>query len=71
MTRRREPDDGSYQHMDKVVVAFLQGRKDPDATVRAILEHHSRYQIRAVLLDGSLRYRRFNRSRFSKTAKQL
>ena len=66
-----EIPDGSYRHLDRVVVACLQGRKGPESTIQAILGTHSPVQIKAVLLYEGERYRRFNRTRFSELVEQL
>ncbi len=65
MTQRTAPLDGSYQHLDDVVVAFLQGRQALEPSVQAILGSHGPEQIRAVFLGEGERYRRFNRARFT------
>lgn len=71
MTRRRPPQEGSYRHLDAVVVACLQGRRDVEASVRTILESHAPDQIQAVLLDEGERYRRFNRAKFRELVDRL
>lgn len=55
---------GSYQQLNRIVVAFLQGKLDAEASVRMILESHSAEQVKAVLFNEGERYRRFNRTRF-------
>lgn len=65
------PAEGSYQHLDAVVVAFLQGRQDVESSVRAILDAHGPLQVKAVLLDEGERYRRFNRGRFTDLVERL
>lgn len=62
---------GSYQHLDTVVVACLQGRRELEPAVRDILGSHGPDQIKAVLLDEGERYRRFNRARFTDLVEQL
>ena len=71
MTRRRPPAEGSYQHLDAVVVACLQGRLGVEPSVRAILDSHRAEQIKAVLLYEGDRYRRFNRARFTDLVERL
>lgn len=71
MSRRRIPFEGSYQHLDSVVVDFLQGRRDVESSVRAILGSHAPDQIKAAFLDGGERYRRFNRGRFTRLVEEL
>lgn len=71
MSRRRAPTEGSYQHLDAVVVACLQGRRDVGSSVRTIVGSHPPGQIKAVLLYEGERYRRFNRARFSSLVEQL
>lgn len=71
MSQRREPSEGSYQHLDSVVVDFLQGRQSVDPSVRAILGSHGPDQIKAVFLGEGERYRRFNRARFGELVEQL
>ena len=71
LTRKRQPDSGSYQDPNAVVVAYLQGRTDQDSAARNILDTHSPEQIRAVLYEEGERYRRFNRSRFRDLVDQL
>lgn len=71
MTRRRAPAEGSYQHLDAAVIAFLQGRVPAEPSVRSILGSHPPEQIKAVLLDEGERYRRFNRARFTDLVEQL
>ncbi len=65
------PSEGSYQHLDAVVIAFLQGRQDVGPSVQAILGSHPPDQIKAVLLDEGERYRRFNRGRFTDLVEEL
>ena len=48
MTKDRVPLDGSYQQLDRIVVAFMQGRQGADVSVRAILASHGVEQIRAA-----------------------
>ncbi len=69
--RKHTPLDDSYQHLDTAVVAYLQGRRDVDASVAAILDSHGRDQIQAVLLGEGERYRRFNHARFGELVEQL
>ncbi len=71
MTRRRAPAEGSYQHLDAVVVACLQGRQAIEPSVRAILGSHAPEQIKTVLLYEGERYRRFNRARFTDLVEEL
>ena len=71
VSREQTAAEGSYQHLNRVVVAFLQGRKDLESAVRAILDAHSREQIRAVLLNEVERYRRFNGQRFRDLVERL
>ncbi len=69
--QKRAPPEGSYQHLDRVVIACLQGRRDVDSAVAAILESHGREQIQAVFLGEGERYRRFNRAKFTDLVEQL
>lgn len=69
--RKRTPLDDSYQHLDAAVVSCLQGRRNVDACVAAILGSHGREQIQAVLLGEGERYRRFNRARFGELVERL
>lgn len=62
---------GSYQDLDALVVACLQGRRDVQASVHAILDVHPPEQIRSVLLGEGERYRRFNRVRFTDLVERL
>ncbi len=71
MSQRRAPAEGSYQHLDAVVVAFLQGRQGVGPSVRTILDSHASEQIKAVFLDQGERYRRFNRRRFTDLVEEL
>jgi hypothetical protein len=71
MTRKRQPDSGSYQHLNAVVIAYLQGRTDQDSAARIILDTHGREQIRAVLFNEGERYRRFNLARFRTLVERL
>lgn len=71
MSQRREPSEGSFQHLDSVVVAFLQGRRSVDPSVKAILGSHGPDQIKAVFLGEGERYRRFNRMRFAALVEEL
>lgn len=71
MTKQRVPLDGSYQQLDRIVVAFMQGRQGADVSVRAILASHGVEQIQAVLLNEGARYRRFNRARFRELVERL
>lgn len=71
MTRRREPPEGSYRQLDRIVVAYLHGRQDVPASVRAILDSHPPQQVRAVLLNEGERYRRFNLARFRELVEEL
>ena len=71
MTRRRAPAEWSYEHLDQVVVAFLQGRKDMDSAVEAIENTHSREQIQAILFNEGERYRRFNHGKFRDLVERL
>ena len=71
MPRKQTPPDGSYQHLNKVVVAFLQGRTEAESAVREILDAHSREQIEAVLHDEGERFRRFNHRRFRELVEGL
>jgi hypothetical protein len=71
MTRPRAPLEGSYRHLDQVVVAFLHGRQDAETSVRVILDSHNAEQVRAVLFNEGERYRRFNRARFRILVEQL
>lgn len=68
---KRAPLEGSYQHLDSVVVDFLQGRQGVEPSVRAILDTHGAEQIKAVLLNEGERYRRFNRMRFANLVEEL
>ena len=65
MSRARTPSEGSYQHLDAVVIACLRGRQGIEPSVRALLGSHGADQIKTVLLYEGERYRRFNRARFS------
>ncbi len=71
MTQRRAPSEGSYQHLDNVVVTFLQGRQSVEPSVRAILDSHAPDQIKAVFFGEGERYRRFNRMRFAALVEEL
>ena len=71
MTRKRQSDSGSYQRLNAVVVAYLQGRTDRDSAARIILDTHSPEQVRAVLYTEGERYRRFNRERFRELVERL
>lgn len=71
MARRRKTDDGSYQHLNAVVVAYLQGRTDQDSAARAILDTHNVEQIKAVLFNEGERYRRFNGESFRALVERL
>ena len=71
MTRRRAPAEWSYEHLDRVVVSFLQGRKDMDSAVEAIESTHSREQIQAILFNEGERYRRFNHGKFRDLVERL
>ncbi len=71
MTRPRAPLDGSYQQLNAIVVAFLQGRWETEPAVRAILESHRPEQIKAVLFNEGERYRRFNHARFRRLVEEL
>ncbi len=71
MTRPRAPLDGSYQQLNAIVVAFLQGRRETEACVRAILDSHRPEQIKAVLFNEGERYRRFNHERFRRLVEEL
>ena len=71
MSKRRVPAEGSYQHLDAMVVDCLQGRQGIEPSVRAILNSHGPEQIKAVFLDEGERYRRFNRTRFTDLVEQL
>lgn len=71
MSRKTSSPDGSYQHLNEVIVAFLQGRQDTASAVRAILDTHGREQTRAVLYNEGERYRRFNRERFRDLVERL
>lgn len=71
MARQRPPAEGSYRHLDHVVVAFLQGRQDAVTSVRAILDSHRPEQVKAVLFNEGERYRRFNRARFRDLVEEL
>ncbi len=69
--QKRTPSEGSYQHLDAVVIACLQGRRDVDSAVAAILASHRREQVQAIFLGEGERYRRFNRARFTDLVEQL
>lgn len=71
MTRKAAPPEWSYQHLDRDVIAFLRGRKDIESALRAILDSHSREQIRAVLFNEGERYRRFNHQKFRELVERL
>jgi len=71
VTRKRAALDGSYQHLDKVVIAALQGREDVESAATAIVATHSPEQIKAVLYDEGERYRRFSHERFRDLVERL
>ncbi|HYM40384.1 MAG TPA: hypothetical protein VEY12_09655 [Thermoplasmata archaeon] len=71
MSRKRATADGSYQHLNEVVVAALQGRQDMESATEGILASHSAEQIRAVLYDEGERYRRFSHERFRDLVERL
>lgn len=71
MARKRAPLDGSYQHLNEVVVAALQGREDLESATKAIVATHSPEQIRAILYDEGERYRRFSHERFHELVERL
>jgi hypothetical protein len=71
VTLPRAPLEGSYRHLNELVVAFLQGRQGAEISIRAILESHRPEQIKAVLLNEGERYRRFNRARFQDLVERL
>ncbi len=71
MSQRRPQVEGSYQHLDAVVVACLQGRQDVEPSVRAIVSSHRPEQIKAVLLNEGERYRRVNHARFKDLVERL
>jgi hypothetical protein len=71
MTRKRAPLDGSYQHLNAVVTAALQGREDLESAASAILATHSPEQIKAVLYGEGEKYRRFSRERFRDLVERL
>jgi hypothetical protein len=71
MTRKRAPPDGSYQHLNEIVIASLQGREDMETATEAIVATHSPEQIRAVLFNEGERYRRFNHERFRDLLERL
>ncbi len=71
MSQHRAPSEGSYQHLDAAVVAFLQGRRSVEMSVKAILGSHAPEQIKAVFLGEGERYRRFNRMRFASLVEEL
>ena len=71
MRRKRAPLEGSYRHLDGIVVAFLRGKQDAETSVRAVLDSHSANQVKAVLFNEGERYRRFNRARFRDLVEQL
>lgn len=71
LTRPRPALDGSYQQLNYVVVAFLQGRLDTETSVQVIMESHSPKQVKAVLFNEGERYRRFNHARFRELVEQL
>jgi hypothetical protein len=64
MTRKRAPLEGSYQHLNEVIIAALQGRADTRSAATAIVATHCPEQIKAVLFNEGERYRRFNRAKF-------
>jgi hypothetical protein len=71
MARQTAPLEGSYRHLNEVVVAFLQGRQDAETSIRAILDSHSPDQVKAVLFNEGERYRRFNHARFRELVEKL
>ncbi len=71
MSHRRSPNEGSFQHLDGLVIACLQGREEVEPSVRAILGSHRPDQIKAVFLGEGERYRRFNRARFTHLVEEL
>lgn len=71
MARKSTPSDESYQHLNRIVVAFLRGRQDAEASVRMIPDSHSPGQVKAVLFNEGERYRRFNRAKFTDLVEQL
>ncbi len=71
MTRQTAPLEGSYRHLNEIVVAFLQGREDVETCVRAILGSHSPDQVKAVLFNEGERYRRFNHRKFRDLVERL
>ena len=71
VTRSSVPFEGSYQHLNGIVIAFLQGRQDVETSVRAIVDSHSLDQVKAVLFNEGERYRRFNRARFRDLVERL
>lgn len=71
MPRKEAPAEGSYQHLDRMVIALLQGRVSEDIGVQTILDTHGREQIRAVLFNEGERYRRFNHEKFRDLVEQL
>jgi hypothetical protein len=71
VTQQRVQLEGSYQHLNGVVVACLQGREDVESSVRTILESHRPEQVKTVLFNEGERYRRFNRERFRDLVERL
>lgn len=71
MTRKRPPLDGSYQHLNGVVIAALQGREDVESAAKALVATHSPEQIKAVLYEEGERYRRFSHERFRDLVERL
>ncbi len=71
MTRKRAPLDGSYQHLNGVVIAALQGREDMESAAKAIVATHSPEQIKAVLYNEGERYRHFSHERFRDLVERL
>lgn len=71
VTQHRAPIEGSYGHLNAIVVAFLQGRVELSSSIRTILASHSPEQVKAVLLNEGERYRRFNRARFRELVEAL
>lgn len=71
MSRKRAPLVGSYQHLNAVVIAALQGREDMESATNTIVATHSPEQIKAVLYGEGEKYRRFSRERFRELAERL
>jgi hypothetical protein len=63
--------EGSYRHLNAIVVAFLQWRQYAETSVRGTLDSRSAEQVKAVLFNEGERYRRFNHERFRDLLERL